>query len=67
MRLTKPNLAKLELPPGKSETIVFDDALPGFGIRIRAGGKRVWKSSKAANGRRTRGAVTHRRAWTTYI
>lgn len=42
MRLTKPNIAKLELPPGKSEAIVFDDALPGFGVRIRAGGKRVW-------------------------
>lgn len=42
VRLTKPNVAKLELPPGKSETIVFDDALPGFGVRIRAGGKRVW-------------------------
>lgn len=42
MRLTKPNIAKLKLPLGKSEAIVFDDALPGFGIRIRAGGKRVW-------------------------
>ncbi|MBD2746948.1 tyrosine-type recombinase/integrase [Microvirga sp. BT688] len=42
MRLTKPNIAKLELPPGKSEAIFFDDALPGFGLRIRAGGKRVW-------------------------
>jgi integrase len=42
VRLTKPNIAKLELPPGKSEVIVFDDALPGFGVRIRAGGKRVW-------------------------
>ena len=42
MRLTKPNIAKLELPPGKNEAIVFDDALPGFGVRIRAGGKRVW-------------------------
>ena len=42
MRLTGPNVSKLSLPDGKSEMIVFDDALPGFGVRIRAGGKRVW-------------------------
>ena len=42
MRLTRPNIAHLALPPGKSELLVFDDALPGFGIRLRAGGKRVW-------------------------
>lgn len=42
MRLTKPNVARLMLPPGKSELLVFDDALPGFGLRIRAGGKRTW-------------------------
>ena len=42
MRLTRPNVARLSLPPGKGEAIVFDDALPGFGIRLRAGGKRTW-------------------------
>src|SRR3954463_9424054 len=42
MRLTRPNIARLALPAGKSETIVFDDALPGFGVRLRAGGKRTW-------------------------
>ena len=42
MRLTKANLAKLSLPAGKAETIVFDDDMPGFGLRIRAGGKRTW-------------------------
>jgi integrase len=42
MRLTKPNVARLTLTPGKSELLVFDDALPGFGLRIRAGGKRTW-------------------------
>jgi integrase len=35
-------LAKLSLPPGKSDHIVFDDDLPGFGLRLRAGGKRAW-------------------------
>ena len=42
MRLTKANLAKLSLPAGKTESIVFDDELPGFGLRTRAGGKRTW-------------------------
>ncbi|WP_046867480.1 tyrosine-type recombinase/integrase [Microvirga massiliensis] len=42
MRLTKQTLAKLSLPAGKSDHIVFDDDLPGFGVRLRAGGKRVW-------------------------
>lgn len=42
MRLTRPALANLALPPGRSELIVFDDILPGFGVRLRAGGKRVW-------------------------
>jgi len=42
MRFTKPTVANLALPKGKSELLVFDDALPGFGLRIRAGGKRTW-------------------------
>jgi hypothetical protein len=42
MRLTRPNVSRLVLPTDKSEQIVFDEALPGFGIRIRAGGKRTW-------------------------
>lgn len=42
MRLTKVNLAKLNLPAGKAEAIVFDDDMPGFGLRIRSGGKRTW-------------------------
>jgi integrase len=42
MRFTKPKIAGLTLPSGKSELIAFDDDLPGFGIRLRAGGKRTW-------------------------
>ncbi len=42
MRLTKATVAKLTLSAGKSEVIVFDDDMPGFGMRIRAGGKRTW-------------------------
>src|SRR5829696_8781822 len=42
MRLTRPNVARLGLPSGKNEIIVFDEALPGFGVRVRLGGKRTW-------------------------
>ena len=42
MRFTKPTIAKLALPPGKNDLIVFDEALPNFGIRLRGGGKRTW-------------------------
>jgi integrase len=42
VRLTRVNVTKLRIPPGKTELLVFDDNLPGFGIRLRAGGKRVW-------------------------
>lgn len=42
MRLNKPNVNALKIPDGKSETIVFDEQLPGFGVRLRAGGKRTW-------------------------
>jgi integrase len=39
MRLTYGALAGLKMPEGKTDHIVFDDAMPGFGVRIRAGGK----------------------------
>ena len=42
MRLSRQTVSGLALPSGRSELIVFDEALPGFGVRIRAGGKRVW-------------------------
>src|SRR4051794_21831350 len=42
MRLSRQTVASFKLPAGKSEAILFDDALPGFGLRVRAGGKRVW-------------------------
>jgi hypothetical protein len=32
----------IDLLPGQSERIVFDERLPGFGLRLRADGKRTW-------------------------
>jgi integrase len=35
-------LSQHQLPAGKTDAIFFDPSLPGFGLRIRAGGKRSW-------------------------
>src|SRR6516162_7797783 len=39
MKLTQDKVTRILLPQGKSEHIVFDETMPGFGIRIRAGDK----------------------------
>ena len=42
MKLTKTTVARLALPAGKSDAIFFDEDVSGFGVRLRAGGKRTW-------------------------
>lgn len=42
MKLTKAAVARLVLPAGVDDRIFFDDDLPGFGLRLRGGGKRTW-------------------------
>jgi len=42
MNLTQAEVARLKLPNGKADAIYFDDRLPGFGIRMRAGGSQTW-------------------------
>ena len=42
MKLTKVNVAKITVPPGKTEMIEFDDDIPGWGLRVRVGGSRNW-------------------------
>jgi len=54
MLLTDQSVAKLSIPEGKSELIVFDDREPGFGVRLRAGGKRVWICQYRAGGQQRR-------------
>lgn len=38
MKLTAKTTASAKLPQGKADVIHFDDALPGFGFRIRSSG-----------------------------
>jgi integrase len=42
MKLTRANVQRLALPTGARDKIFFDDDMPGFGLRLRDGGKRTW-------------------------
>ena len=42
MRLNDKSARSIMIPEGKSEVLVFDEELPNFGLRVRAGGKRTW-------------------------
>jgi integrase len=42
MKLTQKAVAALTLPKGKAEMIVFDDDVPGLGLRLREGGAARW-------------------------
>jgi|SRR5262245_52087723 len=44
MKLDKKAIARLALPTGKTDFIVFDELLPGFGLRLRGAGGQVRKS-----------------------
>ena len=42
MKLIKTEIDALECPPGKRDRMVFDDALPGFGVRVTMDGLKVF-------------------------
>src|SRR5262249_42320906 len=42
MKLTQVSVKGLSLSRGARDKLFFDDDLPGFGFRIRDGGKRTW-------------------------
>jgi integrase len=54
MKLTQASIERLALPTGKSEAIIFDDDVPGFGLRLRAGGSRTFIVQYALGGRQRR-------------
>jgi integrase len=53
MKLTQANVAKIKPEPGKFEVRVFDDDLPGFGVRVLSSGKKSWLIQYRINGRST--------------
>jgi integrase len=54
MRLTATTIRGLALPAGKNDQVFFDADLPGFGLRLRAGGSKVWMVQYAIAGRTRR-------------
>jgi integrase len=57
MRLTATNIRTLAPPPGKVDHVYFDDALPGFGLRVRTTGGKTWMIQYAIAGRTRRMAL----------
>jgi integrase len=42
MKLTQHSIGTVMVPPGKAEIIVWDDDVPGFGLRTYSGGSAAW-------------------------
>jgi integrase len=42
MKITGTKVAELTCPPGRKDILVFDDTLPGFGVRISANGTKTF-------------------------
>src|ERR1700745_1573646 len=42
MKLTAKGIRGLKLSGGKTDQLFWDDDIPGFGLRLRAGGSRNW-------------------------
>ncbi|MBB5696107.1 tyrosine-type recombinase/integrase [Muricoccus pecuniae] len=57
IRFTKPLLTRLTCPAGKAEVFFWDDALPGFGVRAYASGRRLWIAQYRDGAGRTRRAT----------
>jgi integrase len=51
-KLTETRIARAKVPPGKAQAFLWDAAVPGFGLRILAGGsKTFWFMYRPAGGR----------------
>jgi integrase len=60
MKLDADTIKTLEVPPGKTDVIFFDDDLKGFGFRLRRDGgrlRRTWVAQYRAQGRTRRSRI----------
>jgi integrase len=54
MRFTRQSVAAVKPQPGKPYIIVFDEGLPGFGLKVSEGGSRQWIVQYRAAGKSKR-------------
>ena len=59
MRLTLAAIEGLKLDTGVADKIIFDDDVPGFGIRVRASGARTWIYQYKIGGKTRRLVLGH--------
>jgi hypothetical protein len=57
VKLDAKTIAALTLPAGKTDAIFFDDELPGFGFRLRGGGRKTFIAQYRVNGRTRRQTI----------
>jgi integrase len=57
MKLTQANVAKIKPDRNKFETRIFDDDLPGFGVRVLSSGKKSWIVQYRIKGRSTTSTI----------
>jgi hypothetical protein len=63
MKLTTANIRTLELSPGVTDKVFFDEDLPGFGLRVRTSGVHSWMIQYAIAGRTRRVVLGLPQAW----
>jgi integrase len=51
MKLSDKTIRTLACPAGKTDTTFWDEDIPGFGLRVRAGGARTWTVMYEVDGR----------------
>lgn len=57
-RLTRQSVAALTVPPGRADTFAWDSDVPGFGVKLSAGGSRRWILQYRPTGHRNAKRIT---------
>jgi hypothetical protein len=57
LKLESRTIAGLALPDGRIDYVFWDADLSGFGLRLRAGGRRAWIAQYRVNGRSRRATL----------
>ena len=57
MKLTQRTIEGLTCPPDRKDALFFDDALPGFGVRVSAGGTKTFLAQYSVAGAKRRVAI----------